>query len=117
MIDYSRLAELLINQSSSLKNIPPQIVADALQCETIEYWRFGACLRHIENIASGQTEAGNLLQNGACGADCERTELLTVRQGQAAQAAGILRQARVILEDDPGADLVIRNANKLFSRN
>ena len=115
MIDYSKVADLLISQSSSLTNIPPQIVANALQCGTIEYWRFGDCLRRIEIISSGQAGAGNLLQNEASGKDCERGGLLTSVQCQSAQVAGILRQARVILEDDPGADIVVRNLRNINS--
>ena len=117
MIDYSKVADLLISQSSSLRNTPPQIIADALQCGTVEYWRFGACLRRIEIIAGGQTSCGNLLKNEASGKDCERGGLLTSVQCQSAQVAGILRQARVILEEDPGADIVVQDLRKLNSRN
>lgn len=116
MIDYSKVADLLISQASSLTNIPPQIVANALQCGTIEYWRLGACVYNLEIIAGGQTEAGNMLKNDACG-DCQRSGLLTLRQGQVAQAAGIFRQVRIILEEDPQADIVVRNLRNINSLN
>jgi len=82
----------------------------------VEYWRLGACVYHLEVIAGSQTEAGNMLKNDACG-DCERSGLLTLRQSQVAQAAGIFRQVRKILDEDPGADIVIRNLRNINSVN
>ena len=113
---YIKAAEYMVSSTDALRDVPPEIIAGALECNSIEYWRFGATLHRIEIIAGEQTDCGNLTANDGLGADCERGGLLTGVQCQVAQACGILRQARRILESEPGSDLVIVQKN-VFSRN
>ena len=117
---YIKAAEYMVSSSDALRDVPPEIIAGALECNTIEYWRLGAALHRIEIIAGEQTDCGNLTFNDGSptlGLDYSRVGVVTSPQLQVAQASGVLRQLRRILSEDPGAELIVITSNKLITRN
>lgn len=107
--EYTRIA-MVLSKDLRRDNIP-DTMASALQVASIDYWRLGEVLHRIEDIANGQAGAGNLTANNGMG-DCERGGLLTSVQCQVAQVCAVMRRLRILLEEDPNADLIIDNRNR-----